>query len=105
MNIVFLLASVFIMTCAVTFFVIFVCKEKWFWSGVVAAVFLIAVLLFAMAIQTWRAPAMEYKAKLAQSGMAFLDGYQVYQDCNLKLVQRRIVIRDAMDYTYWEIVD
>ena len=105
MNAVFLLASVFIMVCAITFFAIFATKEKWFWSGMVGAVFLIGLLLFAMAIQAWRAPAMDHKAQLTRSGMSFMDGVRPYTDCNMKLIQRRIVIKDAMDYTYWEVAD
>lgn len=105
MNIVFLLASIFIMTCTITVFAILVSKENWFWSGIVSAVFLIAVLLFAIAIQTWREPAMDYKAQLSKSGVSFMDGYGPIRDCNLKLVQRRIVIKDGMDYTYWEVLD
>lgn len=104
MNIVYLLASIFIMICSVTVFVIVVSKENWMWSGIIGAIFIIGVFLFVMAMQSWRAPAMEYKANLAYSGVAFLDGYNQYaRDCNIPLIQRRIVIEDGMDFTYWEI--
>lgn len=106
MNTVYLLASIFLMTCAITFFAIFVLKENLFWSSVVGITFLIAVLLFVMSVQAWRAPAMNHKAQLVESGVAFIDGYGIrYIDCNLKVIQRRVVIKDAMDYTYWEVAN